>query len=79
MAVFYLLFLFYRRPLARQQADAAERQSANCFDGLRKSRHGCQPLQRFFVPAPVHFAYRRREQVWLDVRPVSVVHFTTTF
>jgi hypothetical protein len=65
--------------LSRQHADAADCQLANSLDGLRKSRHGCHPVQRLFDAVPVHFAYLRKEQVWLDTRPVSVVHFTTTF
>lgn len=70
---------FYLSPLARQHADAADFQSEYCFDGVRKSRHGCQPLQRFLAPLPVHLAYLRKVHVWFDVLPVSVVHFTTTF
>lgn len=54
---------FYRNPLARQHADAAARQSEYCWAGLRRSRHGCQPLHFFCDPVPVHFAYRRRLQV----------------
>ena len=74
-----MILFVYRRPLARQHADAAAFQSEYVFDGLRKSRHGCHPVQRLFDAVPVHFAYLRKEQVWLDTRPVSVVHFTTTF
>lgn len=71
--------LFYRRPLARQHADAPERQSEYCFDGSRRSFHACHPLHFLFVPVPVHFTYRRSEHVWDDILPVSVVHLTTTF
>ncbi len=74
-----LFFIFYRKPFARQHADAADFQSEYCFDGLRKSRHGCQLLHLLLLPLPVHFAYRRSEHVWLEILPVSVVHFTTTF
>ena len=72
-------FYYYRNPLARQHADAADFQSEYCFAGLRKSRHGCHVLQRLSVPLPVHFAQRRSVHVWFETPPVSVVHFTTTF
>jgi hypothetical protein len=70
---------FYRNPLARQQFDAAIFQSENSRDGLRKSRHGCQPEQRVSLFTTLHFAYLRRLHVWFETLPVSVVHFTTTF
>jgi len=54
--VFVVILLSYRSPLARQHAEAADFQSENCWDGLRKSRHGCQPLHFLAVPLPVHFA-----------------------
>ena len=52
----WAIFSDYRSPLARQHAEAADFQSENCLEGLRKSRHGCHPLQRFCDPFPVHFA-----------------------
>ncbi len=73
-----LRFLYYRNPLARQHVDAAAFQSECCCDGVRISRHGCHPEQRLFDPVPVHLAYLRKEHVWFDNFPVSVVHFTTT-
>ena len=75
---YFLGFVHYLKPLARQHADAADFQSIYVFDGLRKSRHGCHKVQ-FLFSLSVHFAYRRNEQVSPDVLPVSVVHFTTTF
>lgn len=48
--------VIYRSPLARQQADAAAFQSEYCFEGLRKSRHGCQLLHFLLLPVPVHLA-----------------------
>ena len=73
------IFYYYRNPLARQHADAADFQSEYCFAGLRRSRHGCQPPHFFCAPVPVHFAYLRRLHVWFDTLPVSVVHFMTIF
>ncbi len=55
-AGFFMRCFLYRNPLARQHADAAAFQSEYCFDGLRKSRHGCQLLHFLFVPVPVHLA-----------------------
>ena len=69
----------YLKPLSRQHADAADFQSEYCLDGLRRSFHGCQPEHVFFVPVPVHFAYRRNEHVWFETLPAGVVHFTTMF
>lgn len=59
----FFIINFYRRPLARQHADAALRQSEYCLPGLRRSVHGCQPVQFLFVPVPLHFAYLRNEHV----------------
>ena len=70
-------FLFYRKPLARQHADAALRQSEYCFSGVRKSIHGCHPVQFAVSPVPEHFTYLRNVHVWFEILPVSVVHFTT--
>lgn len=71
--------VIYLNPFSRQHADAAVFQSEYCFDGVRRSRHGCHPLHFLFAPVPVHLTYLRSEQVWLETLPVSVVHFTTTF
>lgn len=48
--------VIYRSPLARQHADAAAFQSEYWFEGLRKSRHGCQLLHFLLLPVPVHLA-----------------------
>ena len=53
---FFVILIFYRNPFERQQPDAAARQSEYSLFGLRRSRHGCQPLQRLFEPVPEHFA-----------------------
>lgn len=73
------MFFYYLNPLARQHVDAADCQLLCSVFGLRKSRHGCHPLQRLLLPTPEHFAYLRNEQVWFDTLPESVVHLTTMF
>jgi len=69
---------FYLNPFALQQDLAPACHVENGVVDSRKSRHGCHELQ-FFLSLPVHFTYRRNEQVSEEILPVPVVHFTTTF